>query len=131
MADKLAVMFPQGKSLSIQDTNLTIKPFKFGELPKVFKAIEPISSTLFSALQGSNQFEMIAGMIANGGDSVIDLMVIGSRQPRDWIEQLDLDEGIELLTSIVEVNADFFIRKVLPGLNDRLEQLQAPDGKTQ
>ena len=122
---ELNVLLPQGKELKIRDANLTIKPFKFGELPKVFKAIDPISKSLFDALGGGNQIEMITGLVANGGDGIIDLMVIGSKQSREWVEDLEMDEGIEVFSAILEVNASFFVQKVLPTLNSRMEAIQA------
>ena len=122
---ELNVLLPQGKELKIRDANLTIKPFKFGELPKVFKAIDPISKSLFDALGGGNQIEMITGLVANGGDGIIDLMVIGSKQSREWVEDLEMDEGIEVFSAILEVNASFFVQKVLPTINSRMEAIQA------
>jgi hypothetical protein len=122
--NELEVLLPQGKQVSIKNANITITPFKFGELPKVFKAIEPISNVLFSAVNGgSNQIGIISSILAQGGDNVLDLMVIGSRQPREWIEQLEMDEGVDLLTAILEVNVGFFVQKVLPMVNDRMEAL--------
>lgn len=121
----LNVLMPQGKELTIRDANLTIKPFKFGELPKVFKAIDPISKALFDAISGGNQIEMITKIVANGGDNVIDLMVIGSKQPREWVEDLEMDEGIDVFAAILEVNASFFVQRVLPTLNSKMEAIQA------
>ena len=125
---QLNTLLPQGKELKIRDENLTIKPFKLGELPKVFKAIDPISKALFEAISKSgNQVEMITGLVANGGENLIDLMVIGSKQSREWVEDLELDEGIELFGAILEVNASFFVQKVLPNLNKKMEAI----GQTQ
>jgi len=124
MSEELQQLFPTGKEISIRDENLTIKPFKFGELPKVFKAIEPLSDALTNSLYaGEFSITTIAKMIADGGDSVIDLMVIGSRKERGWITDLEMDEGVLLLTSIIEVNADFFTQKVLPQINQKLTKL--------
>jgi hypothetical protein len=64
----------------------------------------------------------IARLIGEGGDGVLDLMVIGSKKPREWVENLEMDEGVELLTSIFEVNADFFIQRVLPLVNQKMEK---------
>lgn len=122
MSTELAQLFPTGKEISISDANLTIKPFKFGELPKVFKAIEPLTPTLSRMfVEKQADVSTIASMIAEGGDSVIDLMVVGSKQPREWVTELEIDEGVELLVSIIEVNADFFIQKVLPRMNAKME----------
>lgn len=121
---KLETLFPLGKQLTIRDVNLTIKPFRFGELSRVFKAADPIFSSLFTALkQGNNQIEMITTIVAESNDSIVDLIQISTKQPREWIEQLDIDEGVELFMSVLEVNGDFFVRRVLPGLNDRMQKM--------
>lgn len=126
MTNELNTLLPQGKELNIRNENLAIKPFKLGELPKVFKAIDPISKALFDSLSnGGNQVEMITGLVANGGENLIDLMAIGSKKSREWVEDLELDEGIELFGAILEVNASFFVQKVLPNLNKRMEAIQA------
>lgn len=126
MSNELNTLLPQGKELNIRNENLAIKPFKLGELPKVFKAIDPISKALFDSLSnGGNQVEMITGLVANGGENLIDLMAIGSKKSREWVEDLELDEGIELFGAILEVNASFFVQKVLPNLNKRMEAIQA------
>lgn len=121
----LNTLMPQGKEIRIRDANLTIKPFKFGELPKVFKAVDPISKALFDGLVGGNQIEAITKLVANGGDNIIDLMVIGSKQSREWVEDLEMDEGIDVFAAILEVNASFFVQRVLPTLNSRMEAVQA------
>ena len=121
---QLETLFPLGKQLTIRDVNLTIKPFRFGELSRVLKAADPIFSSLFTALkQGNNQIEMITTIVAESNDSIVDLIQISTKQPREWIEQLDIDEGVELFMSVLEVNGDFFVRRVLPGLNDRMQKM--------
>lgn len=121
-ANELEVLLPQGKQVKIQNANITITPFKFGELPRVFKAIDPISSSLFKVVaNGGNQMNVISSIIAEGGDNILDLMAIGSRKPREWVDTLEMDEGVELLAAILEVNVSFFVQKVLPQINNRLE----------
>ena len=120
---ELNQLFPAGKQICIRDENLTIKPFKFGELPKVFKAVETLSSTIGNLMSERNTSpSTITALIADGGDGIFELMVIGSKKDKAWIEELEMDEGVELLTTIIEVNADFFIQKVLPTLNKTLEK---------
>jgi hypothetical protein len=118
MSNDLTLLFPAGQQLSIRDENITIKPFKFGDLPKVFKCLEPLTTSMAKMVADRNTSPAaIAMLMAEGGDSVLDLMVIGSKQNKVWIEELEMDEGVELLTAIFEVNADFFIQKVLPKVN--------------
>ena len=120
--NELEVILPQGKQVTIQNANITITPFKFGELPRVFKAIDPISTSLFSVVaKGGNQMNVISSIIAEGGDNILDLISIGSRKPREWVDTLEMDEGVELLAAILEVNVSFFVQKVLPQINNKLE----------
>lgn len=123
MSNELAQLFPTGKELSIRDENLTIKPFKFGELPRVFKAIEPLTVTL-ATMMSTKQLDVsaIGTLLAEGGDNVLDLIAIGARKPRAWVDQLELDEGIDVLAAVLEVNADFFVHKVLPRLTQVMEK---------
>lgn len=125
MSNELTQLFPSGKQISIKDENLTIKPFKFGELPKVFKTIEPITGSLTQLINNrDNPAVAIAGIFATGGDSIVELLVIGAKKPVEWVNDLEMDEGIELLTAVIEVNADFFIQKVLPHLSKVAQKTQ-------
>lgn len=125
----LQQLFPIGKELTIADKTLRITPFKLGELPKVFKVVEPITSLVMEAFGSQdNQIKSLTRIMVGGGDNVIDLIAIGSRQPREWVEQLDADQGVELLAAVIEVNASFFVQKVLPILNREMAKA-APTGQ--
>lgn len=120
--NELEVINPVGKQIKIKDENLTITPFKFGELPRVFRAVDPILVELTNALQHrNNHAAMLSALMASAGDNVLDLITVGVRKPREWVEQLDSDEGLELFAAVLEVNVDFFVKKVLPRLNKTLE----------
>ena len=126
---QLQQLFPIGKEVTIADKTLRITPFKLGELPRVFKAIEPITALIIEAL-GSKQSQItsITNIMVKGGENVIDLMTIGSRQPRAWLEQLEMDAAVDLLSAVLEVNISFFVQKVLPTLHKAMEQV-APTGQ--
>lgn len=127
MSNELQQLFPVGKTIRICDENLTIKPFKFGELPRVFKAIEPITGSLGALLQTRNpDITLIANLIGEGGESIMDLMCIAAKVPRSKLDEMEMDEGVELLVSIFEVNADFFIQKVLPLVNAKMAKTAGP-----
>lgn len=114
----LQQLFPIGKELTIGDKTLRITPFKLGELPRVFRAVEPITGLVMEAFGSkTNQIASLTKIMVGGGDNILDLIAIGSRQPREWVEQLEADQGIDLLAVVIEVNASFFVQKVLPILN--------------
>lgn len=126
MTTELDKLFPAGQTLTIKETELTITPFKLGELPKVFKVIDPITKLVLDAIGTTgNQMESLSKIMVLGGDNVLDLLAVGSRQPRAWIDQLELDEGVQLLTAILEVNASFFVQKVLPLLTKAVKTVPA------
>ena len=122
--NQLDTIFPQDRIVTIKDVEINIKPFKFGKLPQVFRTIEPIAE-IFQQLvkEEAGQLKLYSALIARGGDNVIELIVVGSGQERSWVCDLDLDEGIELLSAIVEVNSSFFIQKILPRLEQTLPKV--------
>lgn len=123
---ELAVMFPEGKTLSIHDANLTIKPFKFGELSKVIKLTDGIMGDLVGASQSKDITGVLRSVLGDHGEQVAELMAMASKQSVDWVNNLEVDEAIELFAAVIEVNADFFIRKVLPSLTARMQVMAAP-----
>ena len=48
----------------------------------------------------------------------IEAVSIASRRPTEWVVGLDLDEAVRLAEAVFEVNADFFIRRLLPSLTE-------------
>lgn len=121
---ELEVLFAQGKAININGVDLVIKSFKMGQLPRVFKALEPLSEVMASSFTGS-QVQLVTKMLAASGDSVITLLEVGSGQPREWVEDLDMDQSLELASAIMEVNSNFFLQRVLPILNKNLEKSQS------
>lgn len=124
---ELATLFPNGKEVNIHDANLVIKPFKFGELSKVIKLTDGIMGALLSAFgEKQDLTAVLKTIIGDHGDQVSQLMAISSKQTVEWVNDLEVDEAIELFAATVEVNADFFIRKVLPTMTARMQSVAAP-----
>lgn len=122
--NQLEILFPTGKEITIRELVYIIKPFKLGQIPKVLKSINPIIN-LFGQLVGQerNKLEVITGILTNGGENILELIGLATNQPMEWVNDLELDEGIELLTGILEVNSDFFIKRVLPILTNGVATL--------
>ena len=56
------------------------------------------------------------------GDPQLELAV---GKPRAWVDELAADEAILLAAKVIEVNADFFTRTVMPRLNGEMGGLIA------
>jgi hypothetical protein len=94
-----------------------ITPIKVRDLPRFLKAIEPIAADLATG--------DLAGALMRHADAVIEATAIGAGVERAWLEEQTPDVLAELAAKVIEVNADFFVRRVLPTVTaaaDRLAQ---------
>jgi hypothetical protein len=100
-----------------------IEPVRVRDLPRFLKAIEPIAQELSAG--------DIAGALMRHADAVIEATAIGARVERAWLEEQTADVLAELAAKVLEVNADFFVRRVLPVVTAAAERLaQTASGGT-
>lgn len=98
-----------------------ITPVKVRELGPLIKAVQPI----FQDLTEGNLIEALA----NNVDNVIDMVSIGARIERSAVENMEVDQLVELAGKVIQVNSDFFTRKVMPRITGILEGMaQAATG---
>ena len=109
--------------VDIAGERLCILPIKTRELPLMMKAIAPIL--------GEIQSGDILGALATNADSLVAAVSIGSRKDRAWVDDLELDDLVALAGAVLEVNADFFVHRVLPGLTKAVEGVTGAVGRTQ
>ena len=83
-----------------------ITPVRVAELPAMLRACEPI----FSQLAGGD----VAAALLHNPDAAISAIAVGARLARADIDALALDELIELGGAVMQVNADFFARRLAP-----------------
>jgi len=114
-----AVLPPVPVFVEIAGERIDLTPVKVGEVPAFARAVQPIAASL------SASPDWLA-LLADHGEAVIEAIAIASRRPVDWVAGLDLDEAVQLAESVFEVNADFFIRRLLP----RVTQAAARIGQT-
>ena len=117
--DTFAALPPVPVSVEIAGEHIDLTPLKVGEVPAFARAVQPIAASL------SASPDWLA-LLADHGEAVIEAIAIASRRPRDWVASLDLDEAVRLAESVFEVNADFFIQRLLP----RVTQAAARIGQT-
>lgn len=86
-----------------------VTPIRVKELPAFIAAVEPLL-----AMAGSG-FDVPAMLVKNS-EAVIAATAIGLRIPRDQIDTLGLDDLVAAALAVIEVNADFFVRRVQPAL---------------
>ena len=57
---------------------------------------------------------------------IADAVAIAVGKPRAWVDELAADEAILLAAKVIEVNADFFTRTVIPKLDGLFTQVKLP-----
>ena len=109
--DKLV---PQAVEISLAGDVVAIKPLKIGQMPAFLRAITPVMQQL-----GGNGIDWLA-LFGEHGDDLLTAVSIAIGKPRTWVDALDADEAILVAAKVIEVNADFFTRTVMPRLNEQM-----------
>lgn len=97
------------------DSIIDITPVPVSCLPAFMRAIEPIVREIAAG-------DILSALMRHT-DAVISATAIGARVDRDWLGQQTPDVLVELAARVMEVNADFFVRRVLPAINAAAERL--------
>jgi hypothetical protein len=112
------------REITLKGEVMTVAPFTFGMLPKAVKLMQPLAEALRSAnvvgfhdgiVSLAPDWPMkVPQIVAEGGEALLDLLAFVIAKPRKWFDTLGMDEGIALTKLALEVNADFFQKKVAP-----------------
>lgn len=104
-----AALPPEPLPLCVGGETLEVTPLRIGELPAFARAVKPIAAHL------STQPDWML-ILAEDGEALIQALAIACRRPPEWLAGLSLDEAIQVAEAVFEVNADFFIQRVVPQL---------------
>jgi hypothetical protein len=130
----LASIIPEANLIHIGGKDIEIKTMKVKQLSATVRSIQPFVSAL-----GKNGLVNVdvPNIIMSHTDNVVELVQILTGEDKAWVEELGIDELVIVFTKLVEVNLDFFTRKVLPLLsvamvkltgNVREKEAQTPTG---
>ena len=141
MSDDIHSLFPN-KEVTVGGEAVTIRPFFFGEMPTVIKMIYPIisASGLSQMLRvvekdgamtvslkiPENMVDILLDVILEGSEPIMALLSFALKKDREWFNTIQVDEGVDLVTTWFEVNRDFFVQLVLP----KIMKLLPKDGTT-
>ncbi len=109
-------LVPQTVELVIDGEPLAIRPLKVGQLPAFLRAITPVMQYL-----GGDGIDWLA-LFGERGDDLLTAIAIAVGKPRAWVDELAADEAILLAAKVIEVNADFFTRTVIPRIDGLFAQ---------
>ena len=114
--DKLV---PQAFEITLAGESVAIKPLKVGQMPAFLRAITPVMQQI-----GGDGIDWLA-LFGERGDDLLTAVSIAIGKPRAWVDELAADEAILLAAKVIEVNADFFTRTVMPKLDGLFAQTSA------
>lgn len=112
----LETLIPQPLELTVGGESLAIKPLKVGQMPAFLRAISPVMQHLTRA-----EIDWLL-LFGEHGEDLLMAIGIAVGKPRPWVDELAADEAILLAAKVIEVNADFFTRTVLPRLDGLFAQ---------
>ena len=115
----LEQLIPQPVELTVGGETLAIKPLKVGQMPAFLRAISPVMQHLTRA-----EIDWLT-LFGEQGDDLLAAIAIAVAKPRQWVDDLAADEAILLAAKVIEVNADFFTRTVLPKLDGLFTRAKA------
>ena len=123
------VLFPQEREVKVGGETIHVSPLFFGQYPKAMKLFLPV----FDAAKGLDMFFVrktedksiqfgiapdwplrLPSLIAEGGEPVMEFVAFCAGKPRQWLDTVRGDEGIDLLRAVFGVNIDFFSQRILP-----------------
>ena len=121
---ELETLIPQPVELIVDGAPLAIKPLKVGQMPAFLRAIQPVMQHLVGDGR-STDIDWLA-LFGERGDDLLSAIAIAVGKPRAWVDELAADEAIVLAAKVIEVNADFFTRAVIPKMGGLFAQVKAP-----
>lgn len=119
--DKLV---PQACEVTLAGETVSVKPLKVGQMPAFLRAITPVMQQI-----SGEGIDWLA-LFGQQGDDLLTAVSIAVGKPRAWVDDLAADEAIVLAAKVIEVNADFFTRTVMPRLDDLFAQANAVTAAT-
>lgn len=107
---------PVPKVVTVAGTALELTPIRLGELPRLLAAVRPLAADL------SVEPDWL-DLLARHGEAVLELLAITTRRELAWINDLSLDDAVQLAAAVFEVNADFFVGRVVPAIQGAAQRL--------
>ena len=114
---ELETLIPAGAEVVIAGEALTIRPLKVGQLPAFLRTITPVICRITGG-----EIDWLA-LFGERGNDLLSAVAIAVGKPRAWIDELTADEALVLAAKVIEINADFFTRTVMPKVEGLFAQV--------
>lgn len=117
----LDIFTPDSSTVEISGQAVEVKPITIGKLKPFAAAVRPIYGDVMAFIDGGGDF---LDIIERDYDNLLQACMIATGVSRESLEAATLDEFTLLVATVLRVNADFFVRKLLPTLRGAMSGLQ-------
>lgn len=123
----LGPLAPVTETITVGGRELTIRPAGLVELAKMAQALGPVMRAIEAAPEGEaiGSTLLPALMDPDNAQGLLTAAAVGASQPLEWVGQLPGDEQFQLVVKVIEVNLDFFDRRLRPVVTSGLMALMA------
>ncbi|HRQ47772.1 MAG TPA: hypothetical protein PK725_12535 [Rhodocyclaceae bacterium] len=129
MSEELDDLIAEPRTVPAGGREIPVRPLSPRQLPAFVAAVRPLQAALGGLALNDLQGERLLDLVERHTDHVIQAVAIATRQPEAFIgDEIGLDALVVLAAAVIEVNADFFARRVAPemiGAMARLASLRA------
>lgn len=102
---------------------VTVRRFKTGQLPKILKSLGPISEGLKGLAAKDRNFDPTL-IFVDKPEECMNFVAAACGVSRVTLDESDVDDAVELFTTVLEVNLPFFVKVVIPKFVGALKRLR-------
>lgn len=118
--DELAALTGQdARQVVVNGRDIAVRPLTLRQIPPVARALGPLLEAIAAG-------RAPADLVGEQGERVVAVVALATGLDEDWLWQAPPDDFLGLLAVVLEVNADFFTRRLAP----RLAALTAAAGSS-
>lgn len=98
---------------------IEISPIRVRQLAQVARAAAPVMDSLAALAEqpADRQVQAFGGLLVERTDDMVGLVAALLDRPVDWVGDLRLDDVVSLAALAIEVNADFFVGRLRPAID--------------
>lgn len=121
-------LLPLTRTVTAGGRQVEVRPISPRQLRPVVQALVPLQAAIGGGLDlGAVPRAELLALVAEHADNVITLVAAATRLPEPFVaDEIDLAELVELAAAVLEVNADFFARRMAPALHQLMAAVPRP-----
>lgn len=125
--EDLEVLEPSAVEVLYRGDRLQVRPITIGSVPRLVSEARPVINALLDATwltgDGGGDGAFLEGalnLVEQHTDAACKAVAICINREADWVQGGDVAEFFDLASTVLEVNRDFFTRRIVPLLGGRL-----------